>query len=115
MPTFFKRHITTEFILETENETLDLGRDYPAFESRGNAVTFQQTKKLTDKRTDKLSLQWNFRYGHFRADRFDDEGHRELFAVLGDELPEPGHQLCALGRWHARPWPLVKRLAGRLK
>ncbi len=76
MPTFFRRHITTEFIVETEDETFDWGEGYPSFESRGNSVTFQQTKKLTDIRTDKLSLQWNFRYGHFRADRFDSEGER---------------------------------------
>jgi outer membrane protein assembly complex protein YaeT len=78
MPTFFRRRIVTELIVETENEKFTWGEDYPSLESRGSGLTFQQTKKLTDSRTDKLSLQWNFRYGKFRADRFGDDGRREL-------------------------------------
>jgi outer membrane protein assembly complex protein YaeT len=78
LPQFFRRRLVTEFIVDTENETY-LGREgLPTLSAKGTGITFQQTKKLTDSRTDKLSLQWNFRYAKFRADRLDNEGGVEL-------------------------------------
>ena len=78
MPTFFSRRIVTELIVETEQEELVIWEGIPSLESRSSGFTFQQTRKLTDNRTDKFSLQWNFRYAKFRADRFDFEGEGEL-------------------------------------
>jgi len=78
MPTFFRRRITTEFIVDTEKEQFVAGEGIPVLGASGSSFTFQQTRKLTDSRTDKFALQWNFRYGHFRADRFDEGGDRRL-------------------------------------
>ncbi len=78
MPTFFRRRIVTEFILEAEKEQFVVGGGVPDLVSRGSSITFQQTRKLTAVRTDKFALQWNFRYARFRADRVNDEGDVQL-------------------------------------
>jgi outer membrane protein assembly complex protein YaeT len=66
-PQFLGRRIPTEFIIEYEREEGDL--DYLG---RAWSVAFQQTKKLS---SDKLSVQWNYRFGRFYlSGDYDPEG-----------------------------------------
>jgi outer membrane protein assembly factor BamA len=78
MPTFFRQRIVTELILEKEKERYLIAEDFPSLLTDGSGITFQQTKRLNDDRSNRLSLQWNVRYAKFRADRFDNEGERLL-------------------------------------
>ena len=70
LPTFFGRRLITELSADTERETDALG--IMGFETRGESFTFQQSKKLTDDRYEKFSLQWNVRQSRFRGARFDE-------------------------------------------
>jgi len=71
MPTFFRQRIITEFSAETERDLEELS--VTSFETRGESFTFQQTKKLTDNIYEKFALQWNFRWGRFRGQRFTND------------------------------------------
>ncbi len=72
VPTFLGHRIVTELFANTERDEERFGLEN--FETRSDAVTFQQTKKLTDSRREKFALQWNVRFGRFRAKRFDEIG-----------------------------------------
>ena len=62
LPTFLGKRVVTEVTLETERSDEELG---VAFMTRSEAVTFQQTKKLTDNRYEKFAIQWNVRFAPF--------------------------------------------------
>jgi outer membrane protein insertion porin family len=64
--------MTTELFFETERETkVFASRDY----SLGReAATFQQTKRLTDSRSEKFSLQWNFQFARYEGETIDRAG-----------------------------------------
>ena len=70
LPTLLGRRVITELIAETEQNEDRLGLS--DFQTRSNALTFQQTKKLTDNRYEKFALQWNFRFATFTGRRFTD-------------------------------------------
>ena len=71
LPTFLGKRVVTELTLETERTD---GEPGGAFMTRSEAVTFQQTKKLTDNRYEKFAIQWNFRFARIRGTFFSEEG-----------------------------------------
>ena len=54
MPTFFRRRLITEITFESERDVDRL--EIAGFDTRARTVTFQQTKKLRDKRYDRFAL-----------------------------------------------------------
>ncbi|GEM_PF-6810925 len=71
LPTFLGKRVVTEVTLETERNDEELGG---ALMTRSEAVTFQQTKKLTDDRYQKFAIQWNFRFVRIRGIFLSEEG-----------------------------------------
>ena len=71
LPTFLGKRVVTEVTLETERSDEELG---VAFMTRSEAVTFQQTKKLTDNRYEKFAIQWNVRFARIRGTFLSEEG-----------------------------------------
>jgi outer membrane protein assembly complex protein YaeT len=65
IPTPLGKRITTEITLDTDRDQDRL--DIPGFDLRRDRLAFQQTKKLTDDRYDKLALQWNVSYARYRG------------------------------------------------
>jgi len=70
LPTFLGKRVVTEVTRESERNDEELGG---AFMTRSEAVTFQQTKKLTDDRYQKCAIQCNFRFARIRGIFFSEE------------------------------------------
>ncbi len=72
MPTFFRRRLITEITFESEREVDRL--EIAGFDTRARTVTFQQTKKLRDKRYDRFALLWNVRVSRYFGDTISEDG-----------------------------------------